>query len=82
MQQPSFQNDALQEPNTKAPGGCGSSAPPADGWVCGCSCEGLGESQSALQALQKNRLINNNLSWEGDCVMLAACLQGIDEIIW
>ena len=45
-------------------------------------CEGLGESQSALQALQKNSLINNNLSWEGDCVMLAACLQGYDEIIW
>ena len=29
------EGEALREPNTKAPGGCGSFAPPADGWVCG-----------------------------------------------
>ena len=29
----------------------------------------------------KNCLISNNLSWEGDSVMVAACLQGYEEVI-
>ena len=37
--------------------------------------------ESLAKSCPKNRLINNNLSWEGDSVMLAACLQGYDEVI-
>ena len=33
------------------------------------------------RSLAKNCLISNNLSWEGDSVMLAACLQGCEEVI-
>ena len=44
-------------------------------------CEGVGESQSAFWREWPSRpgkkcLISNNLSWEGDSEMLAACLQG------
>jgi len=49
-------------------------------------CERVGESQSALWRERPSRpckkiLISNNLSWEGDSVMLAACLQGYEEVI-
>ena len=50
-------------------------------------CEGVGESQSAFwrewpsKPCQKNCPIRNNLSWEEDSVMLAACLQGYEEVI-
>ena len=49
--------------------------------------EGVCESQSAVwrkwpsKPCKKNCLIGNNLSWEGDSVMLAACLQGYEEVV-
>ena len=97
MQRQASKSEALQEPNTKAPGVCFSSdAPPADGWGLRIGvfsrkfresfakewakvkvlCEGSGPVSSA-----KKILISNNLSWEGDSVMLAACLQGYEEVI-
>ena len=53
-------------------------------------CEGVGESQSAFWREWpikpcKNCLISNNLSWEGDSVMLAAvykAMKKLSVIIW
>ena len=50
-------------------------------------CEGVGESQSAFwrewpsKPCKKCLISGNSLSWEGDSVMLAACLQGYEEVI-
>ena len=50
-------------------------------------CERVGESQSAFwrewpsKPCKNNCLISNNLSWGGVSVMLAACLQGYEEVI-
>ena len=84
-------SEALPEPNTKAPVVCFSfDAPPADGWGLRSSAEVLRRSGRkskcilkgvAQQALRKNCLISNNLSWEGDSVMLAACFQGYEQVI-
>ena len=86
-------SEALREPNTKAPGVCFSfDVPPADGWGLRIGvfsrkfCERVGESQHAFWREWpckpwKIDLISNNLSWEGGSVMLAACLQGYEEVI-
>ena len=85
-------SDALREPSTKAPGVCFSSdARPADGWGLRIGIfsrkffKGTGESQSAFwtgwpsKPCQKNSRQQSVL--RRDSLMLAACLQGYQEVI-
>ena len=94
MQQPSFQKWGFARAKRQGPW-CLLFLWCAPCWWLGSADRGIFAKGSAKEwakvkvqfegsgpvSLAKNCKISNNLSWEGDLVMLAACLQGYEEVI-